>query len=220
MTPSPFRRLLLFTAIPFLAILGLLLAHERRPLPPDVRWQLAAYEVRNPSLDLVARFLHYGGSVYCLVPLGLALALAYWLRGQRRIAVGILATLAATGFLLQGLKMSVSRERPDVARRLFSERGKSFPSGHAAGSAALAAIATALARRGFPSRAASNATAAALALFSLATGLSRVYAGAHYLSDVVSGWMLGLACFAGAWAWVDRGPSDRYNRTFHGPNVP
>ena len=98
--------------------------------------------------------------------------------------------VAGVGLWVRWIKSSVARERPDV--RWVFEQGYSFPSGHSAGTllcyGMLAWLVFVMAgqRKGY------WATVLA-ALVVLGVGLSRIVLGAHYVSDVVAGWMLGLA---------------------------
>ena len=107
-------------------------------------------------------------------------------------AVSLVAGLAAVWVSVQLTKAGVDRPRPVGA--LIETRGASFPSGHAAYSTAFVAIALTLSRAlpGLFRRAAM--VIAALVLVALA-GLSRLYLGAHFWSDVAGGWGLGFGLF-------------------------
>lgn len=98
--------------------------------------------------------------------------------------------VAGVGLWVRWIKSSVARERPEV--RWVLEQGYSFPSGHSAGTllcyGMLAWLVFVMAgpRRG-------RWAAVLAASVVLAVGLSRIVLGAHYVSDVLAGWMLGLA---------------------------
>jgi membrane-associated phospholipid phosphatase len=86
-------------------------------------------------------------------------------------------------------KAYFARTRPDLWLSLAPETTYSFPSGHAMGSATLA-VALALLAWHTPWR---WPVAAAGALFVVLVGLSRVYLGVHYPSDILAGWMAATA---------------------------
>ncbi|HYD85123.1 MAG TPA: phosphatase PAP2 family protein, partial [Opitutus sp.] len=112
-----------------------------------------------------------------------------------RFAASLFVLAASTGGLVLNnvLKAIFGRERPDETLHLVEIDSLSFPSGHAMLSATiyltLAVLLTRLADR---RREKSYLLGAAL-LLSFAVGLSRVYLGVHYPTDVIAGWAAGIA---------------------------
>ena len=133
------------------------------------------------------------GAAGVLVPLVLAAGLAWrWRRGSWR-PLGLLAGAAAGAWVVQvAVKQLVERPRPPASLALSHATGFAFPSGHATDAAAVyGMLAVLLARSGRPAaRVAAWAVAAALIAL---VGLSRLYLGVHWLSDVVAGAGLGAA---------------------------
>ena len=119
------------------------------------------------------------------LPICLLLWAVSWFK--RREGTALLATFAAGVLLAVGLQFLLGRARPAGVRLIVPASAfPSFPSGHAAGAMALAALAA----RFWPRR---------RGLFFLAAGLvafSRVYLGQHYPTDVLAGAVLGLAAAA------------------------
>jgi undecaprenyl-diphosphatase len=138
------------------------------------------------ALDVVAVALARFTSV-AEVALALALPLAAGHRGMAALWRAARALLMATG-IVWGLQAYVPRPRPYTAgrvRQLVERRpGPSFPSRHVASAFALAVPAWRADRR---------LGGAMLALAAL-LGLSRVYSGLHYPSDVLAGAAIGLGC--------------------------
>ncbi|HEX2087005.1 MAG TPA: phosphatase PAP2 family protein [Solirubrobacteraceae bacterium] len=114
------------------------------------------------------------------------------LRRRRREALALVGAVAATEAAVAVVKHVVVRPRPPAADALVHAAGYSFPSGHAAASLALFAGLALVAARG-RSAPARTAIVAAAAVLVLAIGLTRVYLGAHYPTDVVAGWLLAAA---------------------------
>jgi undecaprenyl-diphosphatase len=104
-----------------------------------------------------------------------------------------------TGWAIGGVsKVLVQRVRPVVDEPLSHSSGYSFPSGHAlniavAGSAVVVLVWPLLGRR-------VRWLAVTLAVITgLAVGANRILLGAHFPSDVVAGWLLGLGVTATSW---------------------
>jgi undecaprenyl-diphosphatase len=157
---------------------------------------LAAYRPQAPVITALFRGLTFLGSFYFLMPLTLAVALALWLRRRRWLALVWLFAQAGDGLLNAGLKLVFDRPRPEFRDPAVHETTTSFPSGHSMGSVAAYGLLAYLLVRGLPRPWQRLAAAALLAVLALAIGFSRIYLGAHYFSDVLGGFTVGLAWLA------------------------
>lgn len=122
---------------------------------------------------------------------------ALWRRSWQPV---VLALVGAIGILLVVLtaKVLVVRERPPIPFAVITEKGFSFPSGHAAGTAVVVSLSAWLLTRYLITRWIPQVVVWTVAIgLTGAVGLSRIYLGVHYVSDVVGGWLLGTA-WAGA----------------------
>lgn len=116
-----------------------------------------------------------------------------YLLAIRKVSIG----LFLLGAILSGsvasslLKLAFARPRPDLVAHLVNVHTASFPSGHAMNSAiTYLTIGTLLARAEQDSGVRIYLLAVAISL-SLAIGISRVYLGVHWPSDVIAGWCVG-----------------------------
>jgi undecaprenyl-diphosphatase len=154
---------------------------------------LAFASVRRPWLTTVALDLTALGSPIVLTMFAILLAWALGRFGFRRSAVVLVVAAASSGAWTVLLKRFFERPRPDVVPRLVEVTGLSYPSGHSLGGAAVYATATLL----LAARARSRGERGAIVLLGialvLAIGVSRVYLGVHYPSDVLAGLAFGTA---------------------------
>ena len=137
-------------------------------------------------LFLALSAIGYSGGV---VPADLVVVLALVLRRHPRSATFAAVALAGSALANLLVKHLFARARPALWLSLAPETTYSFPSGHAMGSATLAAVLACLAwdtRWRWP-------VIALGAVFTLGVGLSRVYLGVHYPSDVLAGWSAAIA---------------------------
>ncbi|WP_420144961.1 phosphatase PAP2 family protein [Sphingobium sp.] len=128
----------------------------------------------------------------------LAMSLAALLRAGRRHCAAWLAAMMAGGTLLNlALKQIFAAPRPDLLPHLDIVHTYSFPSGHAAGNMMFfGALAMLVARR--------SAYLAAAAMIAL-IGVSRVWLGVHWPSDVTAGFVEGLGWLAFCRIWLPAG---------------
>ncbi|OBG27094.1 phosphatase PAP2 family protein [Mycobacterium sp. 852002-51057_SCH5723018] len=108
----------------------------------------------------------------------------------------VLALVGVSGIALVIViaKALVIRNRPHISFAVLAEDGYSFPSGHAAGATAIALFSAWMLTRWLIASWTGRVIAWTV-LIGLAAviGFSRVYLGVHYVSDVVAGWLLGMA---------------------------
>lgn len=111
----------------------------------------------------------------------------------RRIRLGLLGAAAMFAAMLvnAGLKQVVARVRPELLDAGIAASGFSFPSGHAMLSAVAYGILAVVLWRSRLARGYRGTAVAVLMALILLIGLSRVYLGAHYPTDVLAGWAAG-----------------------------
>jgi undecaprenyl-diphosphatase len=133
------------------------------------------------------------GNTLSLIIIGAALAVYLFVR--KRPLAGWLTMITLIGLPINMiLKDAVGRPRPstDLVSVLAPTIGLSFPSGHAMASTTLYGYLAVLCWMHIPQRSTRNAAALAFAFTAVMVSVSRVYLGAHWLSDVVGGWTAGL----------------------------
>ncbi len=154
----------------------------------QLMWQV--HQFANPVYDQVAITLNYLGGMPTAIILTLLL-IGHASFTKSKNALFILISIVGSTSISWLLKWLVDRTRPMLWPRLVQDYGASFPSGHSVYAAAFACILILLYWRTKWRFAVSG-----LALtWMFCMGLSRVYLGVHYPSDVLGGWALG-------WGWV------------------
>lgn len=152
-----------------------------------MRWVM---DHREGGLTGVAKVLAVlGGTISMTLLAAMACAFSVW-RRQWDAAVLVAATAVGAGVLVVLGKYLVGRDRPPMAGRLSSETTHSYPSGHSLGSFAVIGIVMIVALpylRGVARRVLPMVVAVLVA----AVGLSRIYLGVHWPTDVLAGWILG-----------------------------
>ena len=200
--PAALLRLLLGILIPLL-IVGTLgedvLEKQRFAFESPLMLWLHAHS--TAALDRAAVVLATVGGVQVVAPVSAVLAYVYWRRSFLVARFFVVAVLGAA--LLNGvMKLAFHRPRPNLWPRLIPESGASFPSGHSMYSSAFAVALILLA---WPTRWRWPALILGT-LYTLAVGWSRVELGVHYPTDVLAGWLTGVAWVLGVYGLMRPGP--------------
>jgi undecaprenyl-diphosphatase len=116
-----------------------------------------------------------------------------------RSALLLLVAVAGGGLLSTLLKLTFARPRPDFVQHMVEVSSASFPSGHSLISAVVYPTLGALLASLSPTRTAKVYYLASAFLLMVLVGVSRMYLGVHYPSDVLAGWALGLAWALACW---------------------
>ena len=143
-------------------------------------------------LEECARDITALGGVPLLSLLTLFVLSYLWMGGDYR-AMAFIALVAIGGLLLSfGLKHIIARPRPDLVSHGTQVYSLSFPSAHAMMSAAIYYAVALLARASIALKRRSINAVLSLSIVIILIGLSRVYLGVHWPTDVLAGWILGV----------------------------
>jgi undecaprenyl-diphosphatase len=198
----------------FLSVLDEVMEGDTRDLDRSL---LLLLRVRgHPDVMIGPQWLHIFatdltglGSIAILAFIVLAVSGLYWFLEKRAEALLLLACSAGGVAISQALKTLFQRERPDLSLHAVEVVNTSFPSGHAMLSAAVFLTLGALAAQFSPRKRLKAFALGTGVVATLLVGLSRVYLGVHWPTDVLAGWCVGAAwaaaCWLGAWAWERRG---------------
>jgi undecaprenyl-diphosphatase len=180
----------LYVVIAYSVVIG----ENPGPTPGDTTAADVAADVQAAWLTDVAKAVTELGSSAVVLPLALLSGALLALRRRWTEAVVLVVAVALIYGGVEELKQITDRPRP--ANPLTSSSGSAFPSGHAAHAIIYPWLALTLAVRLRPGMAGHTALLLAGVALAALVGLSRVYLGVHYLSDVSAGWALGVAAFA------------------------
>jgi membrane-associated phospholipid phosphatase len=171
----------------FIALFGVFcyFAHRYDSFPGDVAISRWLQGIDFSGLKAIMRFAPY------VIGLALVVALLFRLWWRRLIAIAL--TTAAAGLIAWILKLLVSRPRPtpELVQVMVDTQGSGFPSGHTAMAAVIGGFLFYLMPRLVKQRTTAWRLRALFVVLIAAVGVSRLYLGAHWLSDIAGGLGLG-----------------------------
>jgi undecaprenyl-diphosphatase len=172
----------------------------------DRQIMLALRTSADPSVPIgpawlpeAARDLTSLGSILVLLIITLVVAGYLFLAGKSAVAWLVLIAVLGGIALSDLLKFAFGRARPDVVPPLARVFTTSFPSGHATLSAITYLTIGAVLARSQPSHTISLYFMSLAVFMTVLIGISRIYLGVHYPTDVLGGWCIGAAWAMGCW---------------------
>lgn len=149
---------------------------------------VSRYLIRDWVTPLMKIITFFGGPV-CLIGITIVLFIVI-----KRKKVGILigANLIIVTILNQILKFILQRPRP-TEYRIIDESGYSFPSGHSMASMAFYGFLIYLIYKNISNKYLKWSLIVILSLLIISIGISRIYLGVHYTSDVLGGFLLSIS---------------------------
>ncbi|MFL6306126.1 MAG: phosphatase PAP2 family protein [Candidatus Sulfotelmatobacter sp.] len=157
-----------------------------------------------PWVQGAARDITALGS-FAVLAIVLSVVVGYLLLSHKRAAALLVLAAVVGGVAVNDLlKLAFARARPDFVTSSVKVFTASFPSGHAAMSAITYLTLAALLARTTPSRRLRLYFVTIGIMLTLLVGVSRVYLGVHYPTDVLAGWCLGSAWALGCWTVMTR----------------
>jgi undecaprenyl-diphosphatase len=145
------------------------------------------------ALQEAARDITGLGGLAALSFLTLAVSSFLLLDGKRRMALFVLCSVASGLFMTASLKDAFNRPRPDLVPHATSVSATSFPSGHSMMSAVTYLTLGALLARSQRRKRLKAFLMLLAASLTFMIGLSRVYLGVHWPTDVFAGWTAGAS---------------------------
>jgi membrane-associated phospholipid phosphatase len=150
-------------------------------------------EHRSGTWTSVMEFISNAGSTVAMGLIALLVSVVLLFRAPNRGKGTLVVVVAAgAGAIIRIAKPLVGRVRPPAEFRLVLETNQSFPSGHALASAAIIGVVVVVLVPMIPSGRWRVVAVTAAAVFVLMVGVSRLYLGVHWSTDVLGGWLSGV----------------------------
>ena len=190
-----------------LLLFGWLATGPARPYSAsfDTSIRSSIREIHSPLwTSLFLAFTKLGSTLYLAI-IGCVIALLFaYLRWFRPLGLFIVA-MAGQAILHNGAKFLIARPRPSAMLNYLPVESFSFPSGHALSSLCLYGTVVWLVTNRLANSATSSALWIVMLIFVLLIGISRIYIGIHFPTDVLAGW-LAAAIWTAAVVSTDRKP--------------
>jgi undecaprenyl-diphosphatase len=165
---------------------------------------LAFRDPNNPSnpvgpawLQIMFRDISPLGGYAVVILISLAVIGYLLMDGKRAAALWVLVSVGGGAVLSNLLKFAIERPRPDLVARLVEVNTTSFPSGHATLAAVTYLTLGALLSRVEARRRVKIYLLTVAMTLTFLIGVSRIYLGVHWPTDVLAGW-----CVGAAWAML------------------
>lgn len=146
------------------------------------------FKLFSTPTTFIMTFISHLGSATILI---LICIILYLLLKDKKMALIIMLNLAIVYLLNVIIKMIIARPRPDILRLVY-ETGYSFPSGHAMVATGFYGFLIYIANKKIKNKALRRCITILLTLLIFLIGISRIYLGVHYATDIIGAFMIGI----------------------------
>lgn len=163
---------------------------ERETFAFDTVILLWIHQFANPVVDTIMLAITRLGDPSFVVIVVVVSFSILWLRRDRQEARIFLIACLGAFILNTGLKLCFTKHRPQLWHSLINETSYSFPSGHALGSLVLYGLIAYLLATNYPK--VSRLIYSLTVIMIVAIGVSRLYLGVHWVTDIIAGYGVGF----------------------------
>lgn len=149
---------------------------------------ISKYLIHNSLTPIVKGITFFGGIIWLLI---LTIILVIFIK-NKKIKILICSNLVIITLLNQVLKFILERPRP-TEYRIINETGYSFPSGHSMVSMAFYGFLIYLIYKYVKNKYLKIFSICGMSLLIVMIGISRIYLGVHYTSDVIGGFLISIS---------------------------
>lgn len=146
------------------------------------------FKLFSTPTTFIMTFISHLGSATILI---LICIILYILLKDKKMALIIMLNLAIVYLLNVIIKMIIARPRPDMLRLVY-ETGYSFPSGHAMVATGFYGFLIYIANKKIKNKALRRCITILLTLLIFLIGISRIYLGVHYATDIIGAFIIGI----------------------------
>lgn len=152
-------------------------------------YNLVSKYLIKDSITPISKIVTFLASTYFLIGLSILL---FMLIKNKKIGISIIINLGLSAIINFIIKNIVQRPRP-IGHRLITETGFSLPSGHSMVSMAFYGYLMYLIYKYVKNKKLKISLIFFLSILIVLVGLSRIYLGVHYTTDVLAGYLLGIS---------------------------
>ena len=187
------NKLLLIIILLLLVVICIItkkIASKEELIIDKIAYDILVTKLRNPTLNIIMKYATKLSNTTFIILASIALIiLFYYVIKKKKIAFLIIENLVFIVLLNQIIKFMVRRDRP-TGFRLIEMTGYSFPSGHAMVSMAFYGLLIYICKHLIKNKILRRILITLNIIIIFLIGISRVYLGVHYLSDVITGYSI------------------------------